>query len=114
MVSWLDRTVAACCQPLGRYVGLSSGVLGGEDYPLLWYRDLEKHSCGEFSFAVVQANQVCEDYGHVEPGREGTFVGVYDGHGGHDASRFACDNLSRHLISEIKFLYYLAFLLNYC
>ncbi|KAH0720993.1 hypothetical protein KY290_006278 [Solanum tuberosum] len=105
MVSWLDRTVAACCQPLGRYVGLSSGedgVLGGVDYPLLWYRDLEKHSCGEFSFAVVQANQVCEDYGHVEPGREGTFVGVYDGHGGHDASRFVCDNLSRHLISEIK------------
>ncbi|KAH0723278.1 hypothetical protein KY285_006518 [Solanum tuberosum] len=105
MVSWLDRTVAACCQPLGRNVGLSSGedgVLGGEDYPLLWYRDLEKHSCGEFSFAVVQANQVCEDYGHVEPGREGTFVGVYDGHGGHDASRFACDNLSWHLRSEIK------------
>ncbi|KAH0721839.1 hypothetical protein KY290_006277 [Solanum tuberosum] len=102
MVSWLDRTVAACCQPLGRNVGLSSGedgVLGGVDYPLLWYRDLEKHSCGEFSFAVVQANQVCEDYGHVEPGREGTFVGVYDGHGGHDASRFACDNLSRHLIT---------------
>ncbi|XP_015055347.1 probable protein phosphatase 2C 43 [Solanum pennellii] len=102
MVSWLDRTVSACCQPLGRYIGLSSsedGVLGGEDYPLLWYRDLEKHSCGEFSFAVVQANQVCEDYGHVEPGREGTFVGVYDGHGGLDASRFACDNLSRHLIT---------------
>ncbi|XP_006362221.1 probable protein phosphatase 2C 43 [Solanum tuberosum] len=102
MVSWLDRTVAACCQPLGRNVGLSSGedgVLGGVDYPLLWYRDLEKHSCGEFSFAVVQANQVCEDYGHVEQGREGTFVGVYDGHGDHDASRFACDNLSRHLIT---------------
>ncbi|XP_015055411.1 probable protein phosphatase 2C 43 [Solanum pennellii] len=101
MVSWLDRTVAACCQPSDRYVDFSSGedgVLGGEDYPLLWYRDLEKHSCGEFSFAIVQANQVCEDYGHVEPGREGTFVGVYDGHGGLDASRFACDNLSRHLI----------------
>ncbi|XP_015055376.1 probable protein phosphatase 2C 25 [Solanum pennellii] len=102
MVSWLDRTVAAFCRPLGRYVGLSSsedGVLGGEDYPLLWHRDLEKHSCGEFSFAMVQSNEVCEDYGHVEPGREGTFVGVYDGHGGLDASRFACDNLSRHLIT---------------
>ena len=78
MVSWLDRTVAACCQPSDRYVDFSNGedgVLGGEDYPLLWYRDLEKHSCGEFSFAIVQANQVCEDYGHVEPGREGTLLG---------------------------------------
>ncbi|XP_049368458.1 probable protein phosphatase 2C 43 [Solanum verrucosum] len=100
MFRWLKRIVLVCCRPLSRYVGLSSGedgVLGGEDLPVLWHRDLEKHSCGEFSCAMVQANQVCEDYGHVEPGREGTFVGVYDGHGGHDASRFACDNLSRHL-----------------
>ncbi|KAK4725535.1 hypothetical protein R3W88_028314 [Solanum pinnatisectum] len=102
MFPWLKRIVLVCCRPLSRYVGLSSGedcVLGVEDYPVLWHRDLEKHSCGEFSFAVVQANQVCEDYAHVEPGREGTFVGVYDGHGGHDASRFSFDNLSRHLIT---------------
>ena len=64
--------------------------------------------------AMVQGNPVCEDYGHVEPGRQGTFVGIYDGHGGPQASRFACDNLSRHLISEIKFLFFLAFLFIYC
>lgn len=73
-------------------------VLGGEDDPLLWCRDLEKHSCGEFSFAVVQANQSCEDHSQVDTGREGTFVGVYDGHGGPDASRFVRDHLFLHLI----------------
>ncbi|KAK4725536.1 hypothetical protein R3W88_028315 [Solanum pinnatisectum] len=94
MFRWLERIVLACCEPLSRYLPSSRG----EDYPLLWYKDLEKHSCGKFSFAMVQGNQVCEDYGHVEPGRQGTFVGIYDGHGGPQASRFACDHLSRHLI----------------
>jgi len=103
MFRWLERIVLACCEPLSPYLPSSRG----EDYPLIWYKDLEKHSCGKFSCAMVQGNPVCEDYGHVEPGRQGTFVGIYDGHGGPQASRFACDHLSRHLISEINFLYFL-------
>lgn len=101
MFSWLVRTVSACWRPLSRYVPMSKDeddVLGGEDDPLLWCIDLEKHSCGEFSFAVVQANQVCEDHSQVDTGGEGTFVGVYDGHGGPEASRFVRDNLFLHLI----------------
>lgn len=67
---------------------------------LLWCRDLEKHSLGEFSFAVVQANEVIEDHSQVETGQNATFVGVYDGHGGPEASRFICDHLFLHLVSE--------------
>lgn len=67
---------------------------------LIWCRDLEKHYYGEFSFAVVQANEVLEDQSQVETGRDATFVGVYDGHGGPEASRFICDHLFLHLMSE--------------
>ncbi|MCD7456504.1 hypothetical protein HAX54_031942 [Datura stramonium] len=68
------KDVIACWRPLSRYVPMSKDeddALGGEDDPFLWCRDLEKHSCGEFSFAVVQANQVLEDHSQVDTGREG-------------------------------------------
>ncbi|KAK6126851.1 hypothetical protein DH2020_039412 [Rehmannia glutinosa] len=74
--------------------------LGGEDDALLWSRDLEKHYHGEFSFAVVQANEIIEDHSQVETGRHATFVGVYDGHGGSEASRYICDHMFHHLLSE--------------
>jgi pyruvate dehydrogenase phosphatase len=74
---------------------------------LLWSRDLEKHSFGEFSFAVVQANEVIEDHSQVESGRDATFIGVYDGHGGPDASRFISDHLFLNLMSEFFFLLFL-------
>lgn len=80
------------------------GSDGGDDDALLWCRDLEKHCYGELSFAVVQANEVLEDQSQVETGRDATFVGVYDGHGGPDTSRFICDHLFRHLISKKLFL----------
>lgn len=114
MFSWLVRTVSACFRPLSRYVPMSKDeddvFVGGEDDVLLWCRDLEKHSCGEFSFAVVQANSVLEDHSQVDTGREATFVGIYDGHGGPEASRFVRDHLFLHLISEIcfSFLFFFA------
>ncbi|XP_016446364.1 putative protein phosphatase 2C 43 [Nicotiana tabacum] len=102
MFSWLIRTVSACWRPLSRYVPMSKDeddvFVGGEDDVLLWCRDLEKHSCGEFSFAVVQANSVLEDHSQVDTGREATFVAIYDGHGGPEASRFVRDHLFLHLI----------------
>ncbi|XP_015574757.1 probable protein phosphatase 2C 42 [Ricinus communis] len=63
---------------------------------LLWYRDIGRYGSGEFSMAVVQANQVLEDQTQIESGSFGTFVGVYDGHGGPEASRYVCDHLFRH------------------
>lgn len=68
--------------------------------PLVWCTSLQKHAFGEFSFAVVQANKVLEDQSQVEIGRDATFVGVYDGHGGPDAARFISDHLFLHLMSE--------------
>ncbi|CAN1775614.1 Probable protein phosphatase 2C 38 [Linum perenne] len=43
--------------------------------------------------AVIQANGVLEDYSQLESGPNGTFVGVYDGHAGHQASQFISNNL---------------------
>ncbi|PPS11539.1 hypothetical protein GOBAR_AA09110 [Gossypium barbadense] len=57
---------------------------------LLWYKDLGDHVTGEFSMAVIQANNLLEDHSQLESGPlslyesgpHGTFVGIYDGHGG--------------------------------
>lgn len=68
------------------------------DDSLLWSRDIGQHSAGEFSIAVVQANECIEDHSQVETGHSATFVGVYDGHGGPDASRYISDNLFLHLV----------------
>nr|AMY26640.1 protein phosphatase 2c [Linum usitatissimum] len=115
LLSWLARIAMACWRPVvRRYARMSkddspstAGGLnsssnddlelgGGERDSLLWSRDLEKYSCGEFSFAVVQANDVIEDHSQVESGRDSVFVGVYDGHGGPEASRFISDHLFKH------------------
>ncbi|XP_019424704.1 PREDICTED: probable protein phosphatase 2C 42 isoform X1 [Lupinus angustifolius] len=75
-------------------VGPDAGTLCKDG--LLWYRDIGKHAFGDFSMAVVQANQVLEDQCQIETGRFGTFVGIYDGHGGPDAARYVCDYLFRN------------------
>ncbi|KAJ1391312.1 hypothetical protein SESBI_36703 [Sesbania bispinosa] len=77
--------------------GDGSGRVDG----LLWYKDLGNHLYGEFSMAVVQANNSLEDRSELESGPlssnhlgpQGTFIGVYDGHGGTEASQFVSDNL---------------------
>nr|AFK37150.1 unknown [Lotus japonicus] len=55
--------------------------------------------------AVVQANNLLEDQSQIESGSLcshesgpcGTFVGVYDGHGGPETSRFINNHLFQHL-----------------
>lgn len=49
---------------------------------------------GEFSFAVVQANTMMEDFGSVNSTSSGTFVGLYDGHGGEHASHFLSQSMA--------------------
>ncbi|KAI7747520.1 hypothetical protein M8C21_016722, partial [Ambrosia artemisiifolia] len=70
--------------------------------PLIWCKDLEKHAFGELSYAVVQANEVVEDHSQVEIGQKATFVGVYDGHGGQEASRYISNHLFPHLIRIVR------------
>jgi len=77
------------------------GDVNGRVEGLLWYKDLGNHLYGEFSMAVIQANSSLEDRSQLESGPltsdylgpQGTFIGVYDGHGGSAASQFVTDNL---------------------
>ncbi|KAI3526105.1 hypothetical protein L1887_05308 [Cichorium endivia] len=99
MFSWVGKLASAFWFPLSLYARTNKDdSLGGENDPLLWSKDLEKHTFGEFSYAVVQANEVLEDHSQVEIGQNATFIGVYDGHGGPEASRYICDHLFPHLI----------------
>lgn len=97
--------LSLCFKPSGqaaedanvRVVGniLGGGGSGGKD-GLLWFKDKGKHGVGDFSMAVVQANRVLEDQSQIESGPLGTFVGIYDGHGGPDTARYVCDHLFQH------------------
>ncbi|KAJ3673934.1 hypothetical protein LUZ60_005926 [Juncus effusus] len=55
---------------------------------LVWEMGLKKHVNGDFSIAVAQANQSLEDQGQVVTSPSATYIGVFDGHGGPEASRF--------------------------
>ncbi|KAK4367807.1 hypothetical protein RND71_011599 [Anisodus tanguticus] len=67
---------------------------GGDDGDsLLWHMDLKQHATGDYSVAVVQANSLLEDQAQVFTTPAATYVGVYDGHGGPQASRFINNNL---------------------
>ncbi|KAG0502054.1 hypothetical protein HPP92_002126 [Vanilla planifolia] len=96
MFSWLVRTASACWGSVRRYTLMSKDE--DEDDALLWSRGIGQHSGGEFSIAVVQANECIEDHSQVEIGPGATFVGVYDGHGGPDASQYVSDHLFLHLM----------------
>ncbi|CAM6098055.1 unnamed protein product [Calypogeia fissa] len=91
MLEWVMKMVMACWRPVERYAHMGSQVASHD--ALLWYRDLLPHAAGEFSIAVVQANALLEDQAQIETGGYGTFVGIYDGHGGPEAARFINDNM---------------------
>ncbi|KAJ9559082.1 hypothetical protein OSB04_013696 [Centaurea solstitialis] len=100
--SYLGGMVKPCWnRGHGKLVGVQNGRTDG----LLWYKDLGSHVSGEFSMAVVQANNLLEDHSQVESGQLdsrksglfGTFIGVYDGHGGPEAARFVNKNLFSNL-----------------
>ncbi|XP_047337026.1 probable protein phosphatase 2C 38 isoform X2 [Impatiens glandulifera] len=89
----------------GRDVSRELGGMNGRADGLLWYKDLGNHLSGEFSMAVVQANVMLEDQSQLESGPlslhpagpYGTFIGVYDGHGGPETARFVNDSLFLNL-----------------
>ncbi|KAJ6682275.1 ALPHABET ISOFORM E-RELATED [Salix koriyanagi] len=102
---WLINFLRACWLPSSnRHVHTGSEAAGRQD-GLLWYKDTGQHMSGEFSMAVVQANNLLEDQSQIESGPlstldsgpYGTFVGIYDGHGGPETSRYVNDHLFQHL-----------------
>ncbi|XP_010426694.1 PREDICTED: probable protein phosphatase 2C 46 [Camelina sativa] len=104
MLSTLMKLLSACLWPSSSSSGKSADSTGKQD-GLLWYKDSGQHLVGEFSMAVVQANNLLEDQSQVESGPlstldsgpYGTFIGIYDGHGGPETSRFVNDHLFQHL-----------------
>ena len=109
----LERMVKPCWKPSVEGDEPRRGGVVGERFDgLLWYKDLGHHVHGEFSMAVIQANSLLEDQSQLESGPlswtdsgpQGTFVGVYDGHGGTEASCFVNDNLFCNLKSMFSSL----------
>ncbi|GMP31342.1 hypothetical protein CsSME_00005598 [Camellia sinensis var. sinensis] len=93
----------SCYRPLGRCFGFAGGGCGGccgggsGGDGLLWDMDLKPHASGDYSIAVVQANSSLEDQSQVFTSPSTTYVGVYDGHGGPEASRFITNHLFSYL-----------------
>ncbi|PQQ17421.1 putative protein phosphatase 2C 38 isoform X2 [Prunus yedoensis var. nudiflora] len=102
------KLVAPCWKPSveGENSNNRGGDVSGRLDGLLWYKDSGHHVNGDFSMAVIQANNLLEDHSQLESGPlsslesgpHGTFVGIYDGHGGPEASRF----LNEHLFNNFK------------
>jgi pyruvate dehydrogenase phosphatase len=112
MCTTLLKLLKSCWLPLSsRQVG-SDGA--GRQDGLLWYKDTGQHVNGEFSMAVMQANNLLEDQCQVESGALsfmdagpcGTFVGVYDGHGGPETACYINDHLFNNLKSEFFVICY--------
>ncbi|KAL2227788.1 probable protein phosphatase 2C 38 isoform X2 [Sesamum indicum] len=103
------KFIAPCWRPLresqSENCSNRGGDLSGRVDGLLWYKDIGRHIHGEFSMAVIQANNVLEDQSQlesgsmssIESGPRGTFVGIYDGHAGPEASRFINNKLFENI-----------------
>lgn len=105
MLSRLMNFLRACWRPSSDGYVHAGSEASGKQEGLLWYKDTGQHLNGEFSMAVVQANSLLEDQSQLESGPlsslesgpYGTFLGIYDGHGGPETSRYVNDNLFQHL-----------------
>ncbi|XP_028185584.1 probable protein phosphatase 2C 38 isoform X2 [Glycine soja] len=101
----IRRIVSPCWRPFEGEISSRHGDASGRANGLLWYKDSGRHSNGEFSMAVIQANNLLEDQSQLESGPlsltegnpQGTFVGIYDGHGGPEAARFVNDRLFKNI-----------------
>ncbi|KAK4733323.1 hypothetical protein R3W88_007584 [Solanum pinnatisectum] len=105
MLSRLINFLKACWRPSSDHSVHAGSDAAGRQDGLFWYKDSGQHLIGEFSMAVVQANNLLEDQSQIESGSlslldsgpYGTFAGIYDGHGGPETSRYINDHLFQNL-----------------
>ncbi|PHT49958.1 putative protein phosphatase 2C 60 [Capsicum baccatum] len=105
MLSKVINFLKACWLPSSDHSVHAGSDAAGRQDGLFWYKDSGQHLIGEFSMAVVQANNLLEDQCQIESGSlslldsgpYGTFAGIYDGHGGPETSRYINDHLFQHL-----------------
>ncbi|KAL3372741.1 hypothetical protein AABB24_004999 [Solanum stoloniferum] len=105
MLSRLINFLKACWRPSSDHSVHADSDAAGRQDGLFWYKDSGQHLIGEFSMAVVQANNLLEDQSQIESGSlslldsgpYGTFAGIYDGHGGPETSRYINDHLFQNL-----------------
>lgn len=108
MLSRLINFLKACWRPSSDHSVHAGSDAAGRQDGLFWYKDSGQHLIGEFSMAVVQANNLLEDQSQIESGPlslldsgpYGTFAGIYDGHGGPETSRYINDHLFQNLKSK--------------
>ncbi|PKU65382.1 probable protein phosphatase 2C 60 [Dendrobium catenatum] len=107
MVTLLMNLLSACVRrPSSKKLLVGGSDALGQQNGLLWYKDFGQHVNGEFSVAVFQANKLLEDRSQIESGSLslmdsgpfGSFVGIYDGHGGPEVAQY----ITNHLFGHIK------------
>ncbi|WOL05955.1 putative protein phosphatase 2C 60 [Canna indica] len=107
MTERLLNFLRSCWGPSTNQYVPSKVDAAGRQEGLLWYKDTGRHVNGDFSMAVIQANGIIEDQSQLESGSlslhefgpYGTFVGIYDGHGGPETSQYINNHLFQHLKS---------------
>lgn len=97
--AWQTSPAPPAHAPAGPNADSSAAAAEG----LLWSRDLARCAAGDLSAALVQANQVLEDQCRIHSAPPlGTLLGLFDGHAGHRAARFACDHFVPNLTEAIR------------
>lgn len=68
MLSRLMDFLTACWRRRGSSSDGKGSEVSGRKEGLLWYKDAGQHLFGEYSMAVVQANNLLEDQSQIESG----------------------------------------------